>query len=156
MLLLWSGIGLVIVFVFLVVLYTIWKMDILRDYHLMSGRADDQKNILSNQSEMDITMFPSPHQIVPTLFLSNSDPIQRHYGKLCCNINVLMSLVYNLYIYINVAYKDESQPIRFSRNDFPSNREDRTTISHVKHEGFSSIPESFIGKLKCKKKYHIN
>lgn len=80
MLLLWSGIGLVIIFVFLVVLYTIWKMDILRDYHLMSSRADDQKNILSNQSDIDITMFPSPHQIVPTLFPSNGDPIQRRFG----------------------------------------------------------------------------
>lgn len=81
MILIWSGIGLAITFVFLIVLYTIWKMDILRDYHLMTGRADDQKNILTNQSEIDITMFPSPHQIVPTLFPSNSDPIQRMYGK---------------------------------------------------------------------------
>lgn len=81
LILIWSGIGLAIIFVFLIVLYIIWKMDILRDYHLMTSRADDQKNILSNQSEIDITMFPSPHQIVPTLFPSNSDPIQRMYGK---------------------------------------------------------------------------
>lgn len=81
MILIWIGIGLAIVLVLIVVLYTIWKMDILRDYHLMSSRADDQKNILSNQSEIDITMFPSPHQIVPTLFPSNGDPIQRMYGK---------------------------------------------------------------------------
>lgn len=71
MLLMWSAVGLAVVLVFLLLLYSIWKMDILRDYHRMPGgkAADDQKTILARgRSEIDISMFPSPHQIVPSLF----------------------------------------------------------------------------------------
>lgn len=71
MLLLWSAVGLAVVVVFLLLLYSIWKMDILRDYHQMPGGkvADDQKTILARgRSDIDISMFPSPHQIVPSLF----------------------------------------------------------------------------------------
>lgn len=79
MLLLWSAIGLGIVLLFLVLLYTIWKMDILRDYHpmpLRGKRAEDRKSILDRKrSENDLSMFPSPHQIVPSLFPSAGDPM---------------------------------------------------------------------------------
>lgn len=57
-------------------------MEIFQDYRRMTNKAEDQNNILSNQSEIDISMFPSPHQIVPTLFPSN-EPISNGipYGK---------------------------------------------------------------------------
>lgn len=70
-LLLWSAVSLAVVLVFLLLLYSIWKMDILRDYHRMPGGrvADDQKTILArHRSDIDISMFPSPHQVVPSLF----------------------------------------------------------------------------------------
>lgn len=73
MIVLWSGISLGIVATFLLVLYMIWKMDLFQEYKRMtnSGNDNDRQNILKNQTEIDISMFPSPHQIVPTLFPSN-------------------------------------------------------------------------------------
>lgn len=74
MLLLWSSISAAIVVLFLVVLYSIWKMDFFRDYHRMSTKSDDKKSILPTKSDYDISMFPSPHQIVPSFFPS-SEPV---------------------------------------------------------------------------------
>lgn len=76
MLLLWSSISAAIVVTFLFILYSIWKMDFFRDYHRMSTKADDKKSILpASQSSFDISMFPSPHQIVPSFFPNNEQPI---------------------------------------------------------------------------------
>lgn len=88
-LLLWGSITIGILIIFLIVLFSIWKMEIFQDYRRMTYKADDQKIILSNQSEIDISMFPSPHQIVPTLFpsnepISNSIPYGRYYFE--CSI----------------------------------------------------------------------
>lgn len=71
MIVLWSGISLGIIATFLLVLFMIWKMDLFQEYKRMTNGIDDRQNILKNQSEIDISMFPSPHQIVPTLFPTN-------------------------------------------------------------------------------------
>lgn len=47
-------------------------------------------------------------------------------------------------------FLDESQPIRFSRSDFPPNRDERSTSQrseHTRQDGFTPIPESMAGKL---------
>uniref|UniRef100_A0A182JNZ6 CUB domain-containing protein n=1 Tax=Anopheles christyi TaxID=43041 RepID=A0A182JNZ6_9DIPT len=71
-LLTWIGISLAIVGTFLFVLYMIWKIDIFKDYRRISRTShattvDDDKNELKKK-EFDISMFPSPHQVVPTFF----------------------------------------------------------------------------------------
>uniref|UniRef100_A0A182W784 CUB domain-containing protein n=1 Tax=Anopheles minimus TaxID=112268 RepID=A0A182W784_9DIPT len=71
-LLTWIGISLAIVCTFLFVLYMIWKIDIFKDYRRISRSShitpvDDDKNELKKK-EFDISMFPSPHQVVPTFF----------------------------------------------------------------------------------------
>ncbi|XP_035918871.1 uncharacterized protein LOC118517114 [Anopheles stephensi] len=71
-LLTWIGISLAIVCTFLFVLYMIWKIDIFKDYRRISrsshnNNVDDDKNELKKK-EFDISMFPSPHQVVPTFF----------------------------------------------------------------------------------------
>uniref|UniRef100_A0A182QRD2 CUB domain-containing protein n=1 Tax=Anopheles farauti TaxID=69004 RepID=A0A182QRD2_9DIPT len=72
-LLTWIGISLAIVGTFLFVLYMIWKIDIFKDYRRISrtshgvSSVDDDKNELKKK-EFDISMFPSPHQVVPTFF----------------------------------------------------------------------------------------
>ncbi|XP_040170173.1 uncharacterized protein LOC120904325 [Anopheles arabiensis] len=71
-LLTWIGISLAIVGTFLFVLYMIWKIDIFKDYRRVSRTShhttvDDDKNELKKK-EFDISMFPSPHQVVPTFF----------------------------------------------------------------------------------------
>ncbi|XP_050077124.1 uncharacterized protein LOC126564199 [Anopheles maculipalpis] len=71
-LLTWIGISLAIVCTFLFVLYMIWKIDVFKDYRRISRSShntnvDDDKNELKKK-EFDISMFPSPHQVVPTFF----------------------------------------------------------------------------------------
>lgn len=68
--LLWTTISLAVIAAFLVVLYCIWKIDFFQDYRRMSWKTptDDRQTIYKHQSDIDISMFPSPHQIVPTLF----------------------------------------------------------------------------------------
>ncbi|XP_052864210.1 uncharacterized protein LOC128270828 [Anopheles cruzii] len=68
----WIAISLAIVGTFMFILYTIWKIDIFKDYRRVSRNshgfsADDDKNELKKK-EYDISMFPSPHQVVPTFF----------------------------------------------------------------------------------------
>lgn len=67
-LLLWTGISLTIVVIFIGVLYSIWRIDIFREYRRMHSRSDDQQDILKSKSELDISMYPIPHQPYPTLF----------------------------------------------------------------------------------------
>ncbi|XP_037046433.1 uncharacterized protein LOC119081536 [Bradysia coprophila] len=67
-LLLWTGISLAIVVIFIGVLYSIWRIDIFREYRRMHNRSDDQQDILKSKSELDISMYPIPHQPYPTLF----------------------------------------------------------------------------------------
>lgn len=68
-LMLWISISLGVIIVFLLVLVAIWKMEIFQDYRRMSWKhSDDQRHIYKNNVDIDISMFPSPHQIVPSLF----------------------------------------------------------------------------------------
>ncbi|XP_050100601.1 uncharacterized protein LOC126581164 [Anopheles aquasalis] len=71
-LLTWIAISLAIVGTFIFILYTIWKIDIFQDYRRVSRNShgisiEDDKNELKKK-EFDISMFPSPHQVVPTFF----------------------------------------------------------------------------------------
>lgn len=67
-LVLWTSISLVVLLVFLLVLYGILKIDFLKDYRRMRWKMSDDQSQMCKQSEIDISMFPSPHQTVPTLF----------------------------------------------------------------------------------------
>lgn len=70
-LLIWIAISLCIVAAFIFVLYSIWKIDFFKDYRRISKmnreQPDDDRNELKKK-EFDISMFPSPHQIVPSFF----------------------------------------------------------------------------------------
>ncbi|XP_058452983.1 uncharacterized protein LOC131431346 [Malaya genurostris] len=70
-LLIWIAISLCILAAFIFVLYSIWKIDFFKDYRRISRLSreapDDDRNELKKK-EFDISMFPSPHQIVPSLF----------------------------------------------------------------------------------------
>ena len=77
-LLIWISISIAIVGAFIFILYSIWKLDIFKDYRRLSHfgkfRNEDDKDALK-KNEFDISMIPSPHQIVPSLF-----PIAEHPG----------------------------------------------------------------------------
>lgn len=48
------------------------------------------------------------------------------------------------------SFIDETQPIRFTRSDFPPNRVERSAShrsEHARHDAFTSIPESLAGEL---------
>lgn len=50
-------------------------MEFFQDYRRMSWKhSDDQQRIYKNRSDIDISMFPSPHQIVPSLFPGDGNP----------------------------------------------------------------------------------
>ncbi|XP_055539503.1 uncharacterized protein LOC129726614 [Wyeomyia smithii] len=70
-LLIWIAISLCVLAAFIFVLYSIWKIDFFKDYRRISGLSretqDEDRNELKKK-EFDISMFPSPHQIVPSLF----------------------------------------------------------------------------------------
>lgn len=68
LLLLWTSISSCVLIAFLLVLYCIWKIDLLKDYRRMHWKISDDQSQMCKQSEIDISMFPSPHQAVPTLF----------------------------------------------------------------------------------------
>ncbi|XP_053692441.1 uncharacterized protein LOC128740891 [Sabethes cyaneus] len=78
-LLIWIAISLCVLAAFIFVLYSIWKIDFFKDYRRISRLSrepqDDDRNELKKK-EFDISMFPSPHQIVPSLF-PTGDP----YGE---------------------------------------------------------------------------
>ncbi|KAJ6642788.1 hypothetical protein Bhyg_07742 [Pseudolycoriella hygida] len=67
-LLLWTGISLTIITIFIGILYSIWRIDIFREYRRMHSKNDDLQDILKHKSELDISMYPIPHQPYPTLF----------------------------------------------------------------------------------------
>lgn len=62
----WTSVSLAIVAAFLMVLAAIWKMDVLRDYRRMYWKNGDDKKQICKPS--DVSMYPSVHQTVPTLF----------------------------------------------------------------------------------------
>lgn len=68
LLLLWTSISACILTAFLLVLYCIWKIDLLKDYRRMHWKMSEDQKRMCKQSEIDISMFPSPHQTVPPLF----------------------------------------------------------------------------------------
>lgn len=68
LLILWTSICSGILIVFLLILYVIWKIDFLKDYRRMHWKSPEDQSRICNKSEIDISMFPSPHQAVPTLF----------------------------------------------------------------------------------------
>lgn len=70
-LLIWIAISLCIIAAFIFVLYSIWKIDFFKDYRRiskLSRETQDEDRSELKQKEFDISMFPSPHQIVPSLF----------------------------------------------------------------------------------------
>lgn len=110
--LMWIGISIGIILIFLVILYSIWKLDFFQDYNRMTPNADDQNCIVSNSSEIDISMFPSPHQIVPSLFPNNETGLP--YGRVKKIVPSFLFLELN-----NITFIDhEKQPISFSQSDF--------------------------------------
>jgi hypothetical protein len=80
-LLLWTGISLAIIAIFIGVLYGIWRIDIFREYRRMYNKNDDNQDILKDQSEMDISMYPIPHQPYPTLFETNEMSSAGYYDS---------------------------------------------------------------------------
>lgn len=83
-LLIWIAISLCIVAAFIFVLYSIWKIDFFKDYRRISKMSreqpDDDRNELKKK-EFDISMFPSPHQIVPSFFPTGDPYSERADGQ---------------------------------------------------------------------------
>lgn len=70
-LLIWIAISVCILAAFIFVLYSIWKIDFFKDYRRiskLSREPTDEDRSELKKKEFDISMFPSPHQIVPSLF----------------------------------------------------------------------------------------
>lgn len=70
-LLIWIAISVCILAAFIFVLYSIWKIDFFKDYRRiskLSREPQDEDRSELKKKEFDISMFPSPHQIVPSLF----------------------------------------------------------------------------------------
>lgn len=70
-LLIWIAISLCVLAAFIFVLYSIWKIDFFKDYRRiskLSREPQDEDRSELKKKEYDISMFPSPHQVVPTLF----------------------------------------------------------------------------------------
>lgn len=173
LLLVWTAISLSVVIAFLLVLYGIWKIDLLKDYRRMHWKISDQ-NQICKQSEIDISMFPSPHQTVPTLFPNDISTYTTApttggglpYGKL-----LALTLweyghwtVWRRSIFISFA-EYMNQPISFSQSDFKrrgsleeSMKLDDSAIE--KHEAgvvpFQSEIIDFNGKSKVKIKSKLN
>lgn len=90
---LWTLTCLGVLILFLLVLYFISKIDFLKDYRRMHWKMSDDQNQMCKQSEIDISMFPSPHQAVPTLFPNDLTAptaglpygtLQIPFGVRCC------------------------------------------------------------------------
>lgn len=86
-LLIWIAISLCVLAAFIFVLYSIWKIDFFKDYRRISKlsrepQEEDRSEL--KKKEYDISMFPSPHQIVPTLFPTgdpyNERPAEAQYA----------------------------------------------------------------------------
>ncbi|XP_062552532.1 uncharacterized protein LOC134217736 [Armigeres subalbatus] len=70
-LLIWIAISVCVLAAFIFVLYSIWKIDFFKDYRRISKltrEPQDEDRSELKKKEFDISMFPSPHQIVPSLF----------------------------------------------------------------------------------------
>nr|XP_019930927.2 uncharacterized protein LOC109621338 [Aedes albopictus] len=70
-LMIWIAISVCILAAFIFVLYSIWKIDFFKDYRRiskLSREPPDEDRSELKKKEFDISMFPSPHQIVPSLF----------------------------------------------------------------------------------------
>lgn len=70
-LLIWVAISVCVLAAFIFVLYSIWKIDFFKDYRRiskLSREPQDEDRSELKKKEFDISMFPSPHQIVPSLF----------------------------------------------------------------------------------------
>lgn len=82
-LLIWIAISLCVLAAFIFVLYSIWKIDFFKDYRRiskLSREPQDEDQSELKKKEYDISMFPSPHQIVPTLF-PTGDPYSERPAK---------------------------------------------------------------------------
>lgn len=47
----------------------------------MYTKNDDQQDILKDKSELDVSMYPTPHQPYPTLFETNEMNLAGYYGN---------------------------------------------------------------------------
>lgn len=86
-LLIWIAISLCVLAAFIFVLYSIWKIDFFKDYRRiskLSREPQDEDRSELKKKEYDISMFPSPHQVVPTLFPTgdpyNERPAEAQYA----------------------------------------------------------------------------
>ncbi|XP_055595696.1 uncharacterized protein LOC129746180 [Uranotaenia lowii] len=126
----WIGISLCVLLAFIFVLYSIWKIDIFKDYRritkMRSEVQDDDRSELKKK-EFDISMFPSPHQIVPSLF-PTGDPFGDRRSTDA------------YYAYDNSAMKrwaeEEEEKDKFDERDFPTPRK-------ASYEPFSPAPMEF-------------
>lgn len=92
LLFIWITISGLIIGTFLVILYFIWKIDFLKDYRRMHWNTTNDK-VKICKSDIDISMYPSPHQAVPTLFpseLNSATNANLPYG----NYYIQLVLVY--------------------------------------------------------------
>lgn len=96
----WTSISLGVVMVFLLVLVAIWKMEVFQDYRRMSWKhSDDQQHIYKNHMDIDISMFPSPHQIVPSLFPGDANTVYaRESGR--------TGLPFGEFILVNLVFRN--------------------------------------------------
>lgn len=94
----------------------------------MTWKQNDDQRQICKQSDIDISMFPSPHQIVPTLFpnesalATSSMTTGLPYGRVTHSFTYLSCSHFPCFIlteYIN-------QPITFNQTDF----------EHPDHETF--------------------
>lgn len=69
-LLIWTSVSLFVIGVFIGILYGIWRMDFFKDYRRMSEEFGDTGS--KRDSKLDLSMYPSPNQIVPP-FLNEGD-----------------------------------------------------------------------------------
>lgn len=72
LILFWSGMVVAAIIVFILFLILISRLQVLKSVVKWPAVDEDNQNILKKSQDIDITMFPSPHQIVPTLFPSST------------------------------------------------------------------------------------
>lgn len=134
---LWTSISLGVLSTFLLVLFAIWKLEVFQNYRRMSWKStDDQQRIFKNSPDMDISMFPSPHQIVPSLFPGDINTgyvgATAHGSGLPYGISPLfISFVINTNVWnISLSTEYVSQPISFNESDFKR----RSSSNPVNHD----------------------
>lgn len=71
---LWTIISFSIIGTFAMMLVGIWKMDLLKDYRRMYWKNPNDEKQICKTFNNDVSMYPSAHQSVPTLFPHDLSP----------------------------------------------------------------------------------